>query len=310
MVVGGFHHVVVVPCTGRVVGPGHNAVYDAVGVYAAVEHTVDYSHCLGACDRLAGTEGSVGITVYPAVGHGGGNILVCPVAGGDVGEGHCAVLGIHEAGGDGNKLGAGDIPAAAEAAVGIAQNVAAVGHGGYSLVEPLGGLHIGEGVGGGEHRVAFFSSQQAVKRRGDLCAGDVAIGLNRTVGIAHDVFEVVDAVQVGGQIGLRNFGIRDILSRSWRDDDYGRGHGVVYCGNCEVFTVRLCSNGIAGAEVIECCRAVCGNIVSPSRGRLVHQLKRVGELYAVCVFHRNVYSPHKTLVLAGSVSDRIRELTC
>ena len=68
VVVGGFLHIIVVPCAGLAVGPGQHAFQHVLlAADAAVQDAVDHGHGLRTLDVLVGLEGVVGIAVNPAV---------------------------------------------------------------------------------------------------------------------------------------------------------------------------------------------------------------------------------------------------
>mgnify|MGYP007013211759 CR=1 FL=1 len=196
--VGGLLDVEVVPAGGvGVVLPGlHAGEEGARGLRGAAGGAVDHGHELGAGDGLIGAEGAVGVAVDPAEICGQGDGVRGPVARGDVREVDRGGLLLGELRQHGGELGAGDGVIGAEIAGAAVGDDAGVVEGGDVGVIPLGGIDVAEAGGSGIVQAAGVGVHEAEEDSRDLGPGDAARGLDRPVGIALHVGEVVTRVEL------------------------------------------------------------------------------------------------------------------
>ena len=111
---------------------------------------------------------------------------------GNVGEEVLPIIGsLEEAHGDGGKLCSRDVAVGFKGAILVAVEDAGVGEGGDGVVVPSIFGHIRVVVGLAPERVPALVGEEAEEDGGHLCPGDVALGLDATVLIAHDVGIVV-----------------------------------------------------------------------------------------------------------------------
>ena len=198
--VGGLLDVKVVPAGGiSVVLPGlHAGEEGARGLRGAAGSAVDHGHELGAGDGLIGAEGAVGVAVDPAEICGQGDGVRGPVARGDVREVDRGGLLLGELRQHGGELGAGDGVIGAEIAGAAVGDDAGVIEGGDVGVIPLGGVDVAEAGGGGVVQAAGVGVHEAEEDGRDLGPGDAARGLDRPVGIALHIGEMIARVELGG----------------------------------------------------------------------------------------------------------------
>ena len=198
--VGGLLDIEVVPAGGiSVVLPGlHAGEEGARGLRGAAGGAVDHGHELSAGDGLVGAEGAVGVAVDPAEICGQGDGVRGPVARGDVREVDRGGLLLGELRQHGGELGAGDGVIGAEIAGAAVGDGAGVVEGGDVGVIPLGGIDVAEAGGGGIVEAAGVGVHEAEEDGRDLGPGDAARGLDRPVGIALHIGEVIARVELGG----------------------------------------------------------------------------------------------------------------
>lgn len=178
MAVGRLNNLVVVPCIGvGIIREVLEASQRAVGIDAAIEDTIDNGYRLSSYDRPVGTEGTILITVDPAIGRSRHDALVGPMAAAHIGETVGYWRRIEESHKDRHEFRSRDRLLAAEGAVGIAGDVSALRHGGNIGIVPFAAVHVGEAV----RRCVDFTfsgiGEQAVNHRGALGTGDVLSAL-------------------------------------------------------------------------------------------------------------------------------------
>ena len=197
MGVGGLLDLLVVPSSLRVVRPGDHVIQQVVGVGMALDGAVDHGHCLGTGNVLLGSEGAVLIPIHDAGVGGLVDVILGPVTLNVREEVFAIIGGLEEAGRNGGKLGTGDVPVGLKGAVLVAVQHPGVGEGGDGIVEPVVGAHVAVGVGLAPILIPALVGEEAEEDGGHFGTGDVALGLDAAVLVAHDVGIVVLGVQLG-----------------------------------------------------------------------------------------------------------------
>ena len=205
----GLHHVEIARICLRDIGEGLEALValrEICAVRAAGEHAVDDADDLGTGDRAVRLIRTLDI-VQIASGDDGGDVLIAPERGRDIGELHAALFQGEEAGGHRAEFCAGDGLGRLERAVGVAGDDALGRQRLDRSLIPLARRDVGE-LDVLRHRLI---EEETIEDRRGLGAGEVAVRLERAVGIARDVREVVGVVEP------------QILDRA-ADIDVTRGH--------------------------------------------------------------------------------------
>ena len=163
-------------------------------VPGAAQGHVHHLGGLGPGHVVVRAEGAVPVAVGPAVGHGGADVPVPPVAGGHVVKGDGPAAGSsHAHAEDLQKLHPGDGGVGLEGAVPIAAHNVLLGQGVHRGVVPLAAFHVGKGGGG--HR--GLGGQQLVDHLGGLGPGHHVVRPEGAVAIAVHVGGVASGDQQG-----------------------------------------------------------------------------------------------------------------